>query len=742
LSDTIDTRDEKGKDPSKLAFVREWLEAIDLAGDEEKDWRDDAEKAVKLFRGTERTGGRQFNILHANTETLIPALYNSIPVPDVRRRWNDGRALANPQNPQEKQQAEASSKVAKDVADTIERGLSYLVDQYDFDGLMQSGVRDMALPGRGVARIRLREDETEDGGDVGYQSVTCEHVPWAQFRRGPGKVWPDVPWVAFCHYLSRKQLKRLAGEKVGKEVQLDALVRKKDEVKPDGPVPDLYGRAEVWEIWDKEARKVIFIARSYAEGPLAEVEDPLSLEGFFPCPRPMYAIASPDTLCPVTPYEVYRDLAEELNLVTRRIAKIIAQLKVKGGYAAAGNLAADLKSLESADDGEFIPFSGVEQFLSGGGLEKAIMFWPLEPAVKALAQLYLQRDQIKQTIYEVTGIADILRGQTDPDETLGAQQIKAQWGSLRIQRMQAEVARFARDLFRMKAELIATRFTPQNLEMMTGVRLDEQGQAMLQNDALRTYRIDIESDSTIRADMTRSQEQMNLFIGATAQFATAAAGVIPLAPQVLPAAVEVYTSFARKFKLGKQAEDALDSLSQVAAQQTGENAPPSPEEIKAQADQQKMQMEMQAMQAKAELDSQAMQMKVEADQQKAQADIAMQQQQHEMKLREMEMGLQIKQAEMALKEREMEMREREMGMKAELAEREATIKSATMEREAVFGAQATEHKHRVDMEMMDAKAKQAKAANSNDKASESKPKSWRVLRDPKTNRVTGAEAVH
>jgi hypothetical protein len=119
LSDTIDTRDEKGKDPSKLAFVREWLEAIDLAGDEEKDWRDDAEKAVKLFRGTERTGGRQFNILHANTETLIPALYNSIPVPDVRRRWNDGRALANPQNPQEKQQAEASSKVAKDVADTI-----------------------------------------------------------------------------------------------------------------------------------------------------------------------------------------------------------------------------------------------------------------------------------------------------------------------------------------------------------------------------------------------------------------------------------------------------------------------------------------------------------------------------------------------------------------------------------------------------------------------------------------------
>jgi hypothetical protein len=710
MSDTIDTRDEKGKDPSKLAFVREWLEAIDLAGDEEKDWRDDAEKAVKLFRGTERTGGRQFNILHANTETLIPALYNSIPVPDVRRRWNDGRALANPQNPEEKAQAEASSKVAKDVADTIERSLSYLVDQYDFDGLMQSGVRDMALPGRGVARIRLREDETEDGGDVGYQSVTCEHVPWAQFRRGPGKVWPDVPWVAFCHYLSRKQLKRLAGEKVGKEVQLDALVRKKDEVKPDGPVPDLYGRAEVWEIWDKEARKVIFIARSYAEGPLAEVEDPLSLEGFFPCPRPMYAIASPDTLCPVTPYEVYRDLAEELNLVTRRIAKIIAQLKVKGGYAAAGNLADDLKTLESADDGEFIPFSGVEQFLSGGGLEKAIMFWPLEPAVKALAQLYLQRDQIKQTIYEVTGIADILRGQTDPDETLGAQQIKAHWGSLRIQRMQAEVARFARDLFRMKAELIATRFTPQNLEMMTGVRLDEQGQAMLQNDALRTYRIDIESDSTIRADMTRSQEQMNLFIGATAQFATAAAGVIPLAPQVLPAAVEVYTSFARKFKLGKQAEDALDSLSQAAAQQSTQPAEPSPEEIKAKA-----------MEQKAQLDAQMLQQKMAMEQQKGQMDLQAQQQKHEMELQKMQAEIQMQREEMQIMREklgmEMQAKREEMELDAQAAQQQAAIDSEAMERKAQLDertaslqAESIEHKHSVGMEMMDAKAKQAKAA--------------------------------
>jgi hypothetical protein len=337
------------------------------------------------------------------------------------------------------------------------------------------------------------------------------------------------------------------------------------------------------------------------------------------------------------------------------------------------------------------------------------MFWPLEPAVKALAQLYLQRDQIKQTIYEVTGIADILRGQTDPDETLGAQQIKAQWGSLRIQRMQAEVARFARDLFRMKAELIATRFTPQNLEMMTGVRLDEHGQQLLQNDALRTYRIDIESDSTIRADMTRSQEQMNLFIGATAQFATAAAGVVPLAPAMLPATIEVFTAFARKFKLGKQAEDALDALSQQAPQMAKEDQP-SPEEIKAKA-----------VEQKAQLDAQMLQQKMAMEQQKGQMDLQAQQQKHEMELQKMQAEIQMQREEMdIMREKlgmEMQAKREEMELDAQAAQQQAAIDSEAMERKAQLDertaslqAESIEHKHSVGMEMMDAKAKQAKAA--------------------------------
>jgi hypothetical protein len=70
---------------------------------------------------------------------------------------------------------------------------------------------------------------------------------------------------------------------------------------------------------------------------------------------------------------------------------------------------------------------------------------------------------VKQTIYEVTGISDIVRGASKANETATAQQIKGQWAGLRISTRQKRFADFARDLIRLKAEVIAERFDPQTL---------------------------------------------------------------------------------------------------------------------------------------------------------------------------------------------------------------------------------------------------------------------------------------
>jgi hypothetical protein len=644
---------------TSAAFVRMWLDALARADEEEKEWRRKAEDTLEIYRGKRASRGRKFNILHSNVETLCPALYNSTPVPDVRRRFSD------------------PDPVAKAVSDLIERALSFSVDSYDFDCVMKAVIRDGEIVGRGVPRVRyvpvfapLRgntagkpEDSlaaAEHSGastgkpeadlsaeapagagaeaeEVVSEEVACDYVPWRTFRRGPGRTWKDVTWIAFGDFLTRDELRRLTGgatDRDGKPVAdcvpLNHMADTRER-QPGADEQSIFRRALVWQIWDKERRRVISLAPDYPEAALALVPDPLGLADFFPVPRPYQPVAATDSLTPIVPYEIYEDLVEELNDITARISRLVKQLRPRGGYASTQH--ESLKAIAEADDGELVPLTGIEHLVGEGGLERAIAWFPLDPTVNALRLLVAQRAEIKQVIYEVTGIADILRGATNPSETLGAQQLKAQWGSLRIQDRQAEAARVARDLFRLKAEIIAQKFSWETLAQMTGIRLPSAAEKMLaqqalaqhqmaaqampvqpvarierseirgeqpsavtaadaeiehlatgptredvetvlRSDMIRRYRIDIESDSTIRGDLARNQQVMVSFVQGTAQYAQAMGPLIGLNPGLMPAAVQLYAAFARQFKLGKQAEDELERLIEEAGKGKGKAEAP------------------------------------------------------------------------------------------------------------------------------------------------------------------------
>ncbi|HXF89585.1 MAG TPA: hypothetical protein VNK48_14615 [Xanthobacteraceae bacterium] len=574
-----------------------WLKKIERARKEEEDWRKDAEEAVKVYEADEENPPA-FNVLHSNTETLLPALYNSTPIPDVRRRFGEGDI------------------VAKHVVDLTERCLSYSVDQYDFDDAMETMARHAAVVGRGVVRIRyipqmrpVRDERSgapmlDEAGQIretiGYQEVICEAVPWEKFIRGPGRSWSEVKWIAFEHDLTREELVALnpqAGEVLG----LGSAGVDEEEAKTER-ARGVFKTACVYEIWDKKSRQVIFIAKEHKEAPLRIEPDPLGLTDFFPTPRPIQALKRVNSLCPITPYRVWKPLFWALDKVTKRIDKLANQLRVRGLVDA--KLKSDLNRLATCDDGQYEAADDVAMFAQGpGGLEKAIAHWPLEPTVKALGQLEIIRAQIKAFIDEVTGVADLQRGQVDPREKLGQSQLKAQWGSLRLQKMQNEIARVARDLFRMKTEVLAAKFTPANLSLMSGLPANQEQQQLwpqvlevFRSDA-RSYRIDIETNSTIRADMTRNQEQMNMFLAGSAQFVQGMTTAAAAAPMLIPTMIEVYAAFARMWKLGKQAEDALDKLTQAGPQiaqmamgQQQRNGQQTEMEMKAQERQQELAM--------------------------------------------------------------------------------------------------------------------------------------------------------
>ena len=395
---------------------------------------------------------------------------------------------------------------------------------------------------------------------------------------------------------------------------------------------EAFKTAEVWEIWDKDERRVLFINASYKAGPLKVVDDPLGLQGFFPNPRPIYAVADVDSLTPVCLYEQYKEQAEELNRISTRINKLVDALKLRGVYDAT---ISELSEVMRGNDNDMIPAQNVTALIERGGLDKAI--WTTEALVKAgaqvLQQLYLQRDAVKQTIYEITGMGDILRGASNPNETATAQQIKSQWGSLRIKRMQQDVARYLRDILRIKAEIIGEKFDQSTLQQMTLVNLPTQEQLMmaqqqgqqvdpntitweavmqvLRSDLGRTYRIDVETDSTvassIEADMSGMREVLEGIVG----FVQGIGPAVQAKAVPIEAVKEIIMTVTRRARMGSAVEDAFEKMQ--APQEQGGIDPAQVQQKEQQYQQQIQQLTQQLQQAQQQAQSE--QAKIQADMQ-------------------------------------------------------------------------------------------------------------------------------
>ena len=591
------------------ALARRWKLELKLSSKREDKWRKKAKDVCKAYT-PETPALNSFNVLWTNTETLRQACYNSLPQPIVRRRYHD------------------DDPVGKAVSKVLQRALEFCQDEYDFDAVIRGDVLAMLLPGRAVSRIRYvpslsqvgadnlpgelthsegSEEPTHEAQEGAYEELTweqvvVERVQWADFRMGAGKTWGEVPWVAFRHDLTRDDLIEKFGEQVGKSVGLDG-VAEEDFAKNEDLLP-LFRTAEVWEIWDKDKRQVVWIANGF-DRPLKVQSDPLGLKQFFPNPRPLYAIEQHDSLEPVPLYVQYEQQAKELNRISQRINKLVEALRVRGIYDAT---LTEISELMRAGDNELIPAQNVTALLERGGLEKAIWMVPMETPAAVLAQLYVQRDATKQVIYEITGIADIMRAASDPAETFGAQKIKTTWGTQRLQRMQGEVQRYIRDILRLKAEVIAEKFQPQTIAAMTMLELPTEADAAmaaqqaaqagqqpapmvtweqviqaLRDEAGRSYRIDIETDSTLTATQDNDMQALTELLGGVTALVQGLGPAVQAGAMPVEAIKEIILVACRRAKLGTSVEDALEAVQAPAPAADPAEAMRAAEESKAQS---------------------------------------------------------------------------------------------------------------------------------------------------------------
>lgn len=669
---TVDTPADFGK--GDQGTLRRWLVELRLAKKRMEQWQNAGRKLWALYHG-KRTGGAQssYNILYANTEILAPAVYNSLPTPDTRRRFGD----ADP--------------IGRAVSEVIDRTLSFNLDSTEFDTEIRADVLDMLIVGRGISRVRhipnlvqvgdldqtgRESDETEmeheaqegeQNEELEWETAPIEHVAWDMYLCGPGRTFKEIPWWAFKHNLTRDEAIDRFGEEKGRDLPLNGKPAgsELDNV-TDSDTLALFKTAEVWEIWDKDTRTVVWVCEQWQKGPLEVEDDPLELERFFPVVDPLRAIEDSDTFDPTPLYDQYRKQAKELDKITARIDRLVDACKARGLYDA--SLGDQITELFRAADNDLVPASKDIKaiYQAGGSIEKAIWFAPIERIVEVIKVLYDQREQCKAVIFELTGIADIMRGATDANETYGAQALKTQFGMTRLQRLQRAVQRYIRDLMRLQAEVICKKFSLDTLKQMTALPYPTdaqvgaqriqmmmqaiaqrmQGQqvppiqfpprpvtwevvyAALQSDTMRTFKVDIETDSTIAAVQQEEAGDLQAVLSALVELVKEIGPMVQQGVMPFEAFKQLLLMVCRKFRMGASVEDAIDAM-----QPPQQGQPPvqvQVEQMRQQGKQQEIAANLQADRERAQLDAQTAYLEQHAQALQSQQENALEQQRNQL----------------------------------------------------------------------------------------------------------------
>jgi hypothetical protein len=361
-----------------------------------------------------------------------------------------------------------------------------------------------------------------------------------------------------------------------------------------------------------------------------ERDDPLGLEGFFPCPKPLYATTTSDTLVPVPDFVLYQDQAMELDILSDRIDGLVKALRVRGVYDS--SQPALQRLMTEGDNNALIPVDKWMAFSEKGGLKGSIDLLPLDTLANALLQCYRAREDIKSQIYEITGISDIIRGTSFASETATAQQIKGQYAGLRLRSMQEDVALFASELIRLKAQVMCMKYQPETIlayaaaQQMTPAdqQLIPQALELLRNKPLRNFRVDIAADSLVMLDENQNKQDRMQFLQAFGGFLAQALPVGQASPQMVPMMMELLRFGMQAFKAARPIEGQIDATLQQLAQAAQQQPP---EEQGKQAElQAKGQLESSKMQMQSALKQAEMQHALQMEQMKNQAKMAMEQQ--------------------------------------------------------------------------------------------------------------------
>lgn len=624
-----DREAEKDRWTREFSTARTWL----------KPWQEQAKKIESIVRDERDHNGAEesrWNLFAANRETKSAMLYGRPPRVTVERRFSDnadkpGRLASELMTRLLNTDIERTSDgfataLGYALSDRLDCGWSlvrarYVVEWEETEGKpAQMGVDPATGQQVEVAPA------VPAGKQKRFEDVETDYVHWADQLWQPCRHFHEMGWWAQRTQMTQPQLIERFGEEIGKVVPLNGKPPVMSEAH-DNTAGMEWKRADVWEVWDKDRKQVIWFCEGY--GVLDMKPDPYGLDGFYPFPRPMVANPTTSKLLPRPDYVIAQDMYGELNILTTRIKRLMAKgVRVTGAYDAKHKELADI--LGEGADGELQPIQNWS--MTGEGIQNAIWIFPTSEIVQSILQLRDYRRELIDAISQVTGMADIMRGEaTQAGATATEQRVKSRMGSVRMQALQDDFARFASETQQIRAQLISKLFDDStivqraNAEFLADKALVPQAIQLIKSPAFSQYRIEVKSEAISLADFAATKAEKFEAMGALAQVFQMGRGFAEaMGPGALPFVFKLGRSVIAGMRGVSDMEAAFDEAIAQAeqAQQQAQGQPPPPdpkvqaEQMKQMTAQQKGQLDLQKEQFKHQARLEQIGVEVQADAQR------------------------------------------------------------------------------------------------------------------------------
>ena len=394
---------------------------------------------------------------------------------------------------------------------------------------------------------------------------------------------------------------------------------------------------EGWECYCFHTKKVYWVSEKFKENFLAIEKDPYGLRGFIPSPRLALSNKHRKNLF-CTPGYVYLEATiNQLHLLYFRIFRLIDGIRRRAlVWGGSPELIAALNDLEGED---YLTASSINEILEKGGIENLIVFVPVKELVDALSECMKIEEHFKQNFYEWFRLPDILRGVSDAQETLGAQEIKTDAATDGFRYDKKQIINLARDSAEIMLDMALGVWSDEKFAKVCGYEYLEPGDpgtpptppgpptpenpegapgdpgspptrghkerffealTKLRNDEERIVRIDFETDSSSFRDEAREITKHQMIADTTIKGLEAISRIAE--PKQMHIAMKMLLGTLNSMGGSTQTEDLLKSVeADLKAEMEAPPEPPPPdyEAMKLQVQTQSLQIKSQEVNIKA-----------------------------------------------------------------------------------------------------------------------------------------------